>query len=130
MLFYMASLSASAYSGMFMGFMIGCFMHEETMAFLVLWLSIMIFNFGAGFFASTGAGASWVVKGLSYISPLRYSTEISLRRVTQGREVQEQILDHFGYNWGMTNCFAFLIGFSALCFFAGWCILYLNNRKV
>ena len=90
MLIYMASLSASTYCGMIMGFMYGCFLNKDmNMAMLVLWLSIMIFNFGAGFFANAGTGANWFVTALSYISPFFYSTEIQMRRVTEGRVVQE-----------------------------------------
>ena len=130
MLLYMASLAASSYSGMIYGFMIGCFLHWQDMAYLFLWLSIMIFNFGAGFFANTGSGANWFVTGLSYFSPFRYSAEIQLRRVTQGRPFQEQILEHFGYTYGLIDCFIFMAGFCVLCFFAGWIILYLKNRNV
>ena len=85
MLFYMSSLLGITYVAMFEGFMIGCIIHEETRAYLFFWLSLMIFNFGAGFFANTGSQASWFVNGISFISPMHYATEVSLRIVTDGR---------------------------------------------
>ena len=48
-------------------------------------LFLMIFCFGAGIYVNTAAGASFLVTFLTYISPLRYSTELLMRRILAGK---------------------------------------------
>ena len=91
---------------------------------------IFTFGFGGGILINTGSGASWIVKLISYISPLRYASEIILRRLTEYRTVQEDILEYYGYTYGLGWCFGLMIAFTVFCFFLGWFILVMKNRNL
>ena len=96
---------------------------------LLAFKGVMItFGIGGGFVANTGAGANWFVTFLAYVSPLRYASEIILRRMTVGRTVQDDILDHFGYTYGIERCFACVIGFGVFCFILGWYVMWKRNK--
>ena len=94
---YTACLSVTAIAGSFFGFMIGCFIESEMTAIEVCSLFITLFCLGGGCFANTGENANLFVKALAHVSPIRYGSELILRRLTDGRMVQEQILELFGY---------------------------------
>ena len=87
MLYYMASLASIGYCGMLSGVTIGCFLNHPTMAYLLFWVSFMIFNFGGGFFVNLGSNSTWIIKAFGYFDPVRYSSELQLRIVTKGRVV-------------------------------------------
>jgi hypothetical protein len=46
---------------------------------------IIIFSFGAGMYANTGTSANFLVKFISWVSPLHYSCELLLRLLFEGK---------------------------------------------
>lgn len=92
---------------------------------------VIFMNFGAGVFANAGSGANVVIRFISYISPIRYAVEAILRRVTLGQPdlIRNQILDYFGYTYGINICLYFLFGFLLFIFLLGWLAIYLKNKR-
>ena len=90
---------------------------------------MLIFNFGGGFYASTGTGQSALLKFLSYISPARYSTELLLRRVLAGKAGGDMVLTMLGFTWGSATCVTLLVSFIILCFLMGWIVLIYETRN-
>ena len=91
-------------------------------------LFLIMFNFGAGFYANTGSGSNFIVSFISYISPLRYSTELLLSRVVAGKPGGVDVLDHLGFTWGTSTCILLLINFTVVCFLVGWISLLWKTR--
>ena len=90
----------------------------------------MSFNAGAGCWVNIGTGASPPVRFLSWISPVRYGVELTMRRITADKHLQDQVLDHFGYTAGTSFCFAYLVGFSVFMFFFGWLIMTFKHKDI
>ena len=86
---YTAILGVTCLGGSYFGFMLGCFIRNEMAATETCSLFITLFNLGAGCFANAGANANIAVKLLTHVSPMRYSAELAMRRITEGREVQK-----------------------------------------
>jgi hypothetical protein len=62
---------------------------------------IIIFNYAAGLYANVSKNSSNLfMYYISFISPLRYSTELLLRRTLDGKEttVVDATLNYFGYS--------------------------------
>mmetsp|Transcript_34253 Transcript_34253/g.42328 ORF Transcript_34253/g.42328 Transcript_34253/m.42328 type:complete len:122 (-) Transcript_34253:292-657(-) len=78
MLYWMWILIFTAVCGGFWGFSFGTFMENEVAATQLNMLFLIMYSFGAGFYANTGSGMNVLVRLISYISPLRYSTELLL----------------------------------------------------
>ena len=72
-------------AGSFWGFMIGSFAKNEVSAIQINLICLYIFSFGGGFYANTGTNENFFVTALTYISPIRFSTELLMRRVLAGR---------------------------------------------
>ena len=86
-LFYEAGLMATCLAGNFFGFMFGCMFTEQVTALAMIQLFNMSFNFGAGCWVNIGKGASPPVRFFSWISPVRYGIELTMRRVTAGKHL-------------------------------------------
>jgi hypothetical protein len=54
------------------GFFIGCAVNDNISSLLINMYFILLFNFGAGFFANNNT-KNYFIKFLSYISPFRYA---------------------------------------------------------
>ena len=93
MMDWMLILTLSAFAGGFWGFTFGTLMKNEVAATQLNMLFLIMFSFGAGFYANTGAGQNFVVQLISYISPMRYSTELIMSRVVAGKPGGEVVLD-------------------------------------
>ena len=83
---WMYVLLLTAFAGGFWGFMFGSIMKSEVMATQLNMLALIVFSFGGGFYANTGDGQNYIVQLISYVSPIRYSTELLLRRVVAGKQ--------------------------------------------
>ena len=92
-------------------------------------LALIAFSFGGGFYANTGEGGNYLVQAISYVSPIRYTTELLLGRVVAGKEGGEELLEQLGLTWGFDTCIYLLIAFTLACFTAGWIILLYVTRK-
>ena len=129
MLDWMFICVLSALAGGFWGFAFGSFMKNEVVATQLNLLFLILFSFGAGFYANTGSGANFVVDAITYISPMRFSTELLMRRALSGKTGASQVLSLLGYTWGNPVCFT-LLAFSAVeYFFVGWlCLVYKTHK--
>ncbi len=63
----------------------------------MLQFTIMILTFSCGLFKLL-KDANWVLKGLAYISPFRYSAESMLRIALDETDFSDKILDSFDFN--------------------------------
>ena len=106
-------------AGSLFGFMLGTFLDNEVVGTQVNSLFIIFFTFGAGFFANAGDNANFVVEMLSYVSPLRYSTEIFTRKVYEGKLGGNFVMEQFGYTWGRETCMLMLQLWIVSVFFIG-----------
>jgi len=67
---YMGSMTLVALAGSFWGLSVGTMTSDMNVAILIVNLFSIIFNFGAGCLANTGANANFVITFLSWISPM------------------------------------------------------------
>lgn len=74
-------LSLTALVGSALGFTLGAMFPTGFAALDVNQTLIILFSFGAGLYANTGTSANILVRLISWISPLHYSTELLLRRL-------------------------------------------------
>jgi hypothetical protein len=81
LLWWTAILTMTAASGFSFGLMLGTFISNENAAIQTNLLFAMLFSFGGGMYANTGDGANPLIKAISYISPVRFSSELLLRRI-------------------------------------------------
>ena len=89
MLDWMAVLALPAFLGSLWGFTFGTFFRSEMNALNWNLMMICIFNMGGGFSASLGAGVGIFPWLLGTISPIRYGTEMLLRRILSGKVGQQ-----------------------------------------
>ena len=85
MLTYMAALTAICYTGGFLGLMISTMSDDQMVAILLCNLIVTLMNFGAGCLSNTGDDANFLIKFLSWISPMHYGCEIVFKQVSKGR---------------------------------------------
>ena len=128
MLAWMGIMTATAFAGSFWGFSLGTFMKNDVTASQINILFIIMFSFGAGLFANTGQGVNFVVQMITYISPMRYCTELLTARVLEDKPGSDYVLELFGFTWGQGTCITLLIFFAVACFFAGWLSLLWKTR--
>ena len=127
---WMGILMLCAISGAFWGYALGTLVEADSTATSANMLSIMVFCYGAGIYANTAAGANLVVQILSYISPIRYSCELLLRRVLAGKLGGEQVLEAFGFEWGSDHCMMMLVLWTLFCFIIGWIVIVWKTRQI
>ena len=85
MLDWMMILVLTAFAGSYWGFMFGTFMKNDVAAVQLNLLFNILFSFGGGFYANVGEGENIFVKIISYVSPMRYSSEMLMSRVLAGK---------------------------------------------
>ena len=81
MLDWMSVLILTAFAGSLWGFALGTFVKSEVTAIHINLMFAFFYNFGGGFVANLKEGQNIVIKGISYISPMRYSSELLMRRI-------------------------------------------------
>ena len=93
---------------------------------------IIVLNFGAGCFANTGKGANIVIRFISWISPVRYATEMTMRRVVKGEPewFEDATLNYLGYDYGYLTCLVVLVGMTIFFFLFGWMVMLIKLRNV
>ena len=129
MLAWMAILMLTAIAGGFWGFSFGTFMKNEVVATQLNMLFLIMYCFGAGFYANTGSGMNFVVRFISWISPMRYCTELLVSFVLAGKPGGEVVLETFGFTWGTATCTLLLILWIITCFLVGWISLLWRTRN-
>eukprot|EP00347_Sterkiella_histriomuscorum_P020203 403338701 len=129
---WVSVLVIQALNGSFFGFMLGALFDSDQQAILVVNLFMVLFNLGAGSFSNLG-NANFVGKFLGWISPMRYSSELLLRRLIYkknylGINYSQVVMDYFGYNYGDKVCYSVLIGMMLFYFFMTWLIIYIKTK--
>ena len=123
-------LSLTASCGFSFGLMMGTFISNENAAIQTNLLFGMIFSFGGGMYANTGEGSSLLVRAISWVSPMRYSSELLMRRVIFEKPGNEYVLEYLGFTWGKSTCYTGLVLFTVICFFTGWLSMLIRYRNV
>ena len=117
-------------AGSFWGFMIGSFAKNEVSAVQINLVCLYIFSFGGGFYANAGeSNSNYFIKALTYVSPIRFSTELLMRRVLAGRIASDTVLEQLGYTHDVTRCILSLVVFILVCFLIGWLSLLYKTRN-
>jgi len=131
-LIYLSILALTATSGSVFGFMFGAIFSEVITAQKILELMVMILSFGAGVLANAGSGATWLIRFMTWVSPIRYQAELLFRQLIKddSPRAQTYLLAFFNYNYGNTLCYSFVMGFIVFCFIASWLILVYSGRKL
>lgn len=88
---------------------------------------MILFNLGAGSFSNLG-NSNWMGTFLSYISPMRYASELLLRRLLSEKFYQDYVYEFFHYEYGVATCYSVLAGFAVFYFLLGWLILLIKTR--
>ena len=127
LLHWISIMMLIALAGSFWGFMIGTFAKNEVTAVQMNVLFVYVFSFGGGFYANT-SNQTILLRVLTWISPVRFSTELLMRRVLAGRSEADRILDILGLTWGETRCIISLVIFIIVCFLVGWASLLYKTR--
>ncbi len=130
MLDWMLIMTLTALVGGMWGFSLGTFMKNEVTATQLNMLFLIMYSFGAGFYANTGEDQNPIVYMISYISPLRCTTELLMSRVVADKPGGDQILDHLGFTWGTSTCIELLSSLSGFYFIVGWLSLLWKSRDV
>lgn len=102
-------LSLVAFVGSAFGMMLGCLLTDGSNAILVNSGCIMLFTLGGGLFANINS--SFVAEFLGWVSPLKYGSELILRRLLDGQnlDASDEVLSVIGYTAGGATCVWILI---------------------
>ena len=79
--YWTSVLTLEAICGFAFGMMLGTMISHQNAAISTNLLCGMIFSFGGGMYANTGENANPLIKAITFISPIRYSTELLMRRI-------------------------------------------------
>ena len=118
----------TAISGGFFGFSLGSVMKNEVTATQMNMLFLMMFCFGGGIYVNVGEGVNYFVKAITYISPMRYTTELLMRRVLASKLGADIVLDLFGFTWGEELSMGALAAWTIAYFFIGWLSILWKTR--
>lgn len=70
-----------ATAGFSFGMMLGTIIDDENSAVSTNLLFGMLFSLGGGMYANTGESSNLLIKLIGWVSPMRYSSELLLRRI-------------------------------------------------
>jgi len=82
---WMGALMLTAFCGSAFGMMWGCVLTDGITALMLNQLFVLLFSLGQGFMVNTSSSAKIVIKILSWISPLHYTTELLMYRLLDGK---------------------------------------------
>lgn len=91
---------------------------------------INLINMGSGVFINLGT-ANVFARAITVVSPMRYATELQMRRALAGEPewYQQNTLQFLGYDLGAFKCVMVLVGMTLLCFALGWLRLYWQFKR-
>lgn len=81
-----AILLLQATAGFSFGMMLGTIISAENSAINSNLMCVMFFSFGGGMYANTGMDSNYLIRAISYISPIRFSSELLLRILMRKKE--------------------------------------------
>lgn len=102
------------------GFFWGSVCDNMQTALMFQDLVFRFFSMGAGAFINLES--SPVARFFSYISPVRCSAELIMRRICSEKEYAEFILWFYDYEYGDAKCFTILIIMVVAYFLLSWII--------
>jgi len=99
-LFYTAAIALVT------GLTIGANFAHADVALNINTYVMMMFQFGGGLYVNASSAATWFVQVLSWVSPLKYSIELFLRRLLKHfpTDIQDNIYEELGYEFGVQTC--------------------------
>lgn len=110
--------------GITLGFLIGTYVKKDTSAILVLTAVIITMGLGAGVFVKVTPDSNWFIKGMTWISPMRYGNELLLRTMVFDTPIMSPIFTWIvGYDYGIPMCAVALSAFSFVFFMMTYMIL-------
>jgi len=74
--YWTLSLLLTATCGFSFGMMLGTIFSDQNTAINANLLFGILFSFGGGMYANTGENANLLIKAISYVSPIKYGTEL------------------------------------------------------
>uniref|UniRef100_A0A7S3CL40 ABC transporter domain-containing protein n=1 Tax=Strombidium rassoulzadegani TaxID=1082188 RepID=A0A7S3CL40_9SPIT len=115
-----------ALQGSTYGFLFGCILDNEEAGINWLQYSDMVFLFGSGFYVNLKT-ANWLIQGIGYVSPFRYSTEYLLRILLHELDYVDSVCDKFDFNLKQ-KCIWVSLVMLLLYFLGGWLVVVLKAR--
>jgi len=82
---WMGTLTLTAFCGSAFGMIWGCSLTSPIPGLALNQLCVALFSMGSGMLVNTGSSSSYLIKFLSWISPLHYSLELLMYRLLDGR---------------------------------------------
>ena len=126
---WMGVLCVPAFLGALWGFTLGTFFRDNMKALSFNFVFLNIFNMGAGASVNISSGVGWVPWLISYISPIRYGTEMLISRVLQNKPYAKPVMISLGYTLGDEKCLMAAAIISVILFFTGWLNLIRTNQR-
>jgi hypothetical protein len=119
---WMGALTLVSFCGSAFGMMWGCILTNEITALMLNQMCVVLFNMGSGMMVNTGSSSNYVIKALSWISPLHYSVELLMYRLLDGKNelLVQEIDTYLGFTYGDTHCYIFLTCFFFVTMFVAW----------
>lgn len=111
------------------GFMVGCLFDNDQVGIIWMLYTVIVFDMGAGIFTNL-RDANFVVKFLSYISPLNFANQLLMSRLLDLNPSKDIALEYYDFTYKESTCILVLIGYGVLYFLIGWVLLYIKSRKI
>lgn len=126
---WMGALTLVSFCGSAFGMMWGCILTNEITALLLNQLCVVLFNMGSGMMVNTGSSSNFVIKALSWISPLHYCVELLMYRLLDGKNpfIVAEIESYLGFTYGVAHCYIYLACFFVVTMFVAW--LFILQRS-
>lgn len=112
-------LAMPALLGSLWGFSFGTFFKEPTSCLQWNLVFVMLFNLGAGHTKNL-SNANYFAWFISEISPVRYGTELLMKRIIKGKAGEPVVMTMLGFTKSEEECYLTLLVMGTLLFFVGW----------
>ena len=98
---WLSILVLITFGGSAFGNMLGCVLTESISGIVVNQMFVILFNMGSGLFINTNSSSTFVVKFLSFISPVHYATELIMFRLLNDKNelLRQKLLDYLGFDY-------------------------------
>ncbi len=120
-------------TGCAFGFFLGAIFTNDLLARTSLNIIVLFFLLISGGLASL-ARSSVIIRGISYLGPYRYGTEVLFRLISDGNmppgKTQEAVMKAYGLQIGTIGCEFCLVAYIVISLILGWMILKYKNRNV
>lgn len=124
---WLIPLAMPAMVGSLWGFNFGTFFTNSTNCLQWNVCFLMLFSLAAGHTANLGA-ANLFTRVIASISPVRYGTELLMKKILKGKAGEPYLLKMLGFEKSETECYLALLATGLLLFFVGWFNIVRKNR--